>query len=144
MNAESMTFRAGSKSNAMGRNGLIKMSGVAATYQPLLQRVMIAPLTSRGDVGNCRIEIPTTEISTVIEMLRQVTADAPATSPQELYLKNHGARCPACGNLDLDCDMLADNGEDARRGVKCLDCGAHWEDVYQLKKYVNLTPGKEG
>ena len=144
MNAESMIFRAGSKSNAMGRNGLIKMSGVAATHQPLLQRVMIAPLTSRGGVGNCRVEIPTAEIPAFIEMLRQVTADAPATSPQELYLKNYGARCPACGNLDLDCDMLADNGEDARRGVKCLDCGARWEDVYQLKKYVNLTPGKEG
>ena len=144
MNADSMTFRDAGACTAMGRNGTMKMSGIVATCLPETRRVMIVPLTSRGVVGNCRIEIPTTEIPIFIEMLRQVTADAPATSPQELYLKNHGARCPACGNLDLDCDMLADNGEDARRGVKCLDCGAHWEDVYQLKKYVNLTPGKEG
>ena len=144
MNADSMTFRDAGACTAMGRNGTMKMSGIVATCLPETRRVMIVPLTSRGVVGNCRIEIPTAEIPIFIEMLRQVTADAPATSLQELYLKNHGARCPACGNLDLDCDMLADNGEDARRGVKCLDCGARWEDVYQLKKYVNLTPRKEG
>jgi Zn ribbon nucleic-acid-binding protein len=141
--SDSLTFRDAGACTAMGRNGKMKVGGIAAVYQSVGGRVMIMPLTSRGSVGNCRIDIPVAELPDFFGMLRRITADAPPVGPQGFYLKSRGARCPACGCLDLECEMLADNGEDARRTVKCLECGAHWEDVYKLEKFVNLVHGKE-
>ena len=141
--SDSLTFRDAGGCTAMGRNGKMKVGGVAAVYLPVGGRVMVMPLTSRGVVGNCRIDIPVAELPGFIGLLRRITADAPPVGPQGFYLKSNGARCPACGCQDIECEMLADNGEDARRTVKCPECGSQWEDVYRLEKFVNFQFGKE-
>ena len=138
-----LTFPDAGACTAMGRNGKMKVSGTTATYLPGSGRVTIMPLTSRGVVGNCRLDIPIDEIPAFIEMLREITADAPLVGPQGIYHDNNGTRCPLCDCENLEREMLADNGEDARRAVKCSECGAQWEDVYRLKTFVNFQFGKE-
>lgn len=136
-NSDSLTFRDPGKCTAMGRNGKMKVSGVAATCLPECRRVMIVPLTSRGVVGNCRIDIPVAEIPAFIEMLQQVSAIGPDADAQKYYLQTHGAQCPRCASIAMEGGMLDDDGDGyARRDVECVDCGAKWQDVFRLAKFI--------
>lgn len=141
--SDSLTFSDACGCTAMGRNGKMNMGGIAATCLRSSSRVMVVPLTSRGVVGNCRIDIPVAELPGFIGLLRRITADEPLVGPQGVYLENNGTRCPLCDCENLEREMLADNGEDARRTVKCPECGSQWEDVYRLEKFVNFQFGKE-
>ena len=48
-------------------------------------------------------------------------------------------QCPQCGSDILEGHGFDDTGGDVRRKVECLDCGAHWTEVFVLTEYINLT-----
>lgn len=61
---------------------------------------------------------------------------------QEEYLAFHGLRCPNCRSSDTSFDGSA--SDDALgsmfQKVRCLDCGSHWTERYQLTEYDGLEP----
>lgn len=56
---------------ALGRNGLLKTSGVTV-WPDSRGYVVLTPLTSRGTEGRCDIAIPITEINQLIDALTAV------------------------------------------------------------------------
>ena len=55
----------------LGRNGYYTCTGLYVTENPNGQ-VWIEPITSKGEVGRCRIEIPVEAITEVIAALNSV------------------------------------------------------------------------
>ncbi len=142
MSTETMKFINGREGTAVGRNGRMRVSGLDALFLPQYARIMVSPLTSRGKLGHCRIEIPVAEIPAFIEMLQRVSAVGPDADAQRYYLQTHGAQCPRCASIAMEGGMLDDDGDGyARRDVQCLECGAKWQDVFRLTKFI---PKQEG
>lgn len=54
------------------------------------------------------------------------------------YAEAHGAFCPACQSSDIEGGTFEADNNYAWRRVKCLRCGASWNDVYKLTGYNNL------
>lgn len=54
---------------SIGRNGQIKTTGLFVT--DCCEVVTVIPMTSRGEPGNCRIEIPKRDVAAAIAALRK-------------------------------------------------------------------------
>ena len=55
---------------AMGRNGVMKCKGIILTK--LGSAILVQPINSRDQVGNCFIEIPLENIDDFIELLNAI------------------------------------------------------------------------
>lgn len=55
--------------NFFGRNGYFKSSGISITTDHLDNLVSIEPITSKGNIGRCRIEIPIEDIPNIVSTL---------------------------------------------------------------------------
>jgi len=58
--------------NFTGRNGYMKCSGI--DILPCQKYIMIAPLTSKGNIGRCDITVPYESIPDLIEQLKAIKA----------------------------------------------------------------------
>jgi hypothetical protein len=56
--------------NFTGRNGYFKQSGIDFLPIPQRNSIMIAPLTSKGEIGRCDMEIPKESIDELIKVLQ--------------------------------------------------------------------------
>ncbi len=62
---------------------------------------------------------------------------------EQQYVATGGIRCPACesaagvegGEINVDAGI-------AWQSCSCAECGASWNDNYQLTGYSNLDEGK--
>jgi len=88
----------------LGRNGRYKCDGVNVSRAE--ETVVISPLTSRGLVGRCEIELPISEVPALVVALQKVSAGE--------------CRCARCGErvaqgqrLCAHCEMMGEiYGED--------------------------------
>lgn len=48
------------------------------------------------------------------------------------YVRSGYTRCPICSSEDINGDRVEIDGNGAWQKVSCVDCGAVWEDLYQL------------
>jgi len=64
------------------------------------------------------------------------TAVTPPKLTPKQYVEKEGNECPFCGSDKLD---LANGPDDCKTviyiGVKCEDCGAEWNDRFELAGY---------
>jgi hypothetical protein len=70
---------------ALGRNGTIKISGIALYWHPG-DRLLLCPITSRGHDGRCMIDIPASHLDqflTAILALRAGTEPEKRPSPHQ-------------------------------------------------------------
>lgn len=51
--------------------------------------------------------------------------------------------CPCCGSDEIEGDSVEIDGREALQECSCSECGAEWEDHYQLSRY-NLTYAGSG
>lgn len=56
----------------------------------------------------------------------------------EVYAKNGGTYCPACGSWDINGDAVDIDKGKATQEVHCGECGAEWTDTYTLSGYCGL------
>jgi len=60
----------------LGRNGQFKAIGIEVgklqAFETSPEEVQLSPITSKGDIGRCRICIPVAEIPAVIKVLERV------------------------------------------------------------------------
>ena len=61
--------------SALGRNGHIKQSGIEVMNREDSHQghISLSPITSKGDIGRCEIEIPIEDLQQVIDALEQVS-----------------------------------------------------------------------
>jgi len=59
------------------------------------------------------------------------------------YLKN-GDGCPFCKSTNVEGDGSETGGGEASQGVTCLECGAHWTDIYKLHRIVVMDEPEGG
>ncbi len=90
-----------------GRNGTFKCAGVE--LMECGDRIQISPLTSKGSVGRCDIDIPTENLDEFIAALREV-APKPTSydeTPHEAGCAKrvHGAAECDCVKADMDPDQ---------------------------------------
>jgi len=86
---------------AMGRNGLMRTSGLRVCCF-MSGVVIIEPVTSRGQIGNCRIEMPVSELSGLIAVLRDIAKPERRTRPLGTDVNFHEVvtyHCPDCGSF---------------------------------------------
>lgn len=62
---------------------------------------------------------------------------------KEDYVARCGNVCPVCGSHEVTGDNIEVDGSQAWQEVSCDQCGATWQDVYQLIGYDNLCEGEE-
>lgn len=55
--------------NFFGRNGYFKSSGISISVDSIDTTVSLDPITSKGNIGRCRIEIPIEDIPDVVSTL---------------------------------------------------------------------------
>lgn len=61
---------------ALGRNGTVKMSGVALYWYPG-QRLTICPITSKGRDARCMIDIPASHLEQFLTAILALRAGTP-------------------------------------------------------------------
>jgi hypothetical protein len=54
------------------------------------------------------------------------------------YVKDGGNHCPACASENISAGETNYSGSIIWQEVGCLDCGAKWNDQYELKNYEIL------
>jgi len=55
------------------------------------------------------------------------------------YVEEGGSKCPSCHSVNIMAiEPIRSDGASASCESVCLDCGALWTDVYELKGYENL------
>jgi len=62
----------------------------------------------------------------------------------EEYTENHSGECPMCGSTEIKGGSIDIEGHNPTRSfqeVMCLNCNAHWQDVYELTGYDLLEAG---
>jgi predicted Zn finger-like uncharacterized protein len=60
------------------------------------------------------------------------------------YIESSGTQCPVCKSESIvGRDQVEVNSGAAWQSVKCMDCGATWQDVYSLVGIDNLQTGDE-
>jgi hypothetical protein len=96
------------QTNFTGRNGYHKCSGIELWVMNGQQAVNIAPLTSKGVVGRCDIEVPLEDVPALIAAL-QAIVPAPTSydeTPHEAHCAKrvHGAAECDCIKADMDPD----------------------------------------
>ena len=57
------------------------------------------------------------------------------------YVQEAFAQCPFCGSAQIEGDSFQVDGGSAWQTVHCLECGEHWDDIYELS---SIDPGKYG
>lgn len=71
-----ITFAPDSDCNFTGRNGYFKCSGIdllsLTNGDSRVVKVMLTPLTSRGDLARCDVTIPVENINEVIKALEEI------------------------------------------------------------------------
>ena len=48
------------------------------------------------------------------------------------YTWSGGARCPYCGETNIEGSSIDINSGVATQGMSCPDCGRTWDDIYKL------------
>jgi hypothetical protein len=71
-------------------------------------------------------------------------AGKPFTPQQEkCYVANMGMWCPYCGSDQVESDAIDADGIMGYANVRCLKCGAEWNDQWSLDKpEANEEPGE--
>jgi transcription elongation factor Elf1 len=57
---------------------------------------------------------------------------------QEKYKQAQGNICPCCESEDIEGGHIEVQDGGAIQPVSCNNCGAEWEDLYNLDSYINL------
>ncbi len=64
------------------------------------------------------------------------------TLNQEQYVAAGGANCPGCDSGDgVEGGSVEIDAGGASQNCYCVECGAEWTDLYDLKSYDNFQPG---
>ncbi len=66
----------------------------------------------------------------------------PTHEQLEAYF-NDPSRCVFCGSDQLEGDAITVENGTCRQPMRCLECGANWDDVYTLTTAYNLNSGEE-
>jgi hypothetical protein len=67
------------QTNSLGRNGYMKCSGLDLCKGGLRDDLMLlSPLTSRGHVGRCELEIPLEDLPALIAGLQKLLPESPS------------------------------------------------------------------
>lgn len=70
----------------------------------------------------------------------------PLTEEEEMesnYVKNQGNHCPSCRSANITGGPFDVDGGEATQEMGCDECGASWEDLYNLTGYLNLDIPKK-
>jgi hypothetical protein len=51
------------------------------------------------------------------------------------YVDAGGSCCPSCKGKEIEGDAISVDGGIAWQEIKCLGCGASWNDLYTLTGY---------
>lgn len=66
-------------------------------------------------------------------MTKQLTPEQKAK-----YIESGFNHCPLCKSDDIETDKAEFHGNSATQNVRCMDCGAEWEDTYILSN-IEIT-----
>lgn len=67
-----MNIKYNKQVNFTGRNGYFKQTGLNVVELAHDNKIMLAPLTSKGMIGNCDIQIPKENIPELIKFLETI------------------------------------------------------------------------
>ena len=54
------------------------------------------------------------------------------------YVAALGTNCPVCHSARFDGGFVEIDGATASQEIRCMNCGARWNDTYTLTGYTNL------
>jgi C4-type Zn-finger protein len=57
---------------------------------------------------------------------------------QRDYVKDGGNHCPVCGGDNISASETNYSGSIMWQEVRCVDCEARWNDLYELRSYEIL------
>lgn len=60
------------------------------------------------------------------------------TEQAQAYLDKRGADCPVCGDSRIEGDSYEMIDGTIYRSMQCTECGAQWEDAYELNRIVDI------
>lgn len=59
----------------------------------------------------------------------------PEFIPQEVFVKQHGERCPKCGSRDINARHITAAKGELEHWHDCVRCGTSWHACYRLAGY---------
>lgn len=68
-------------------------------------------------------------------------SDKPKIMGDVDYRLNGYAHCPICGSDQIEGGPVDIQGAYAVQEVGCIECGAQWDDLYNLTGFINLENG---
>lgn len=60
----------------------------------------------------------------------------PAFVPQEVFVKQHGERCPKCGTRDINLGQISSLKGEINQWCSCSRCATTWTSSYRLTGYT--------
>jgi len=79
---------------SIGRNGIIKQTGISLCTDGVNKTVIIEPINSKGQIAKCFMEIPLEDVPSVIEALEKMLP-----SPVDTLITNYEQRHPEIAEI---------------------------------------------
>ncbi len=104
---------------------------VSLVYRDNTQPEILITGATAAEADACISGIATT---TAVYKATQGTSK-PEFAPQELFLKQHGERCPKCGSRDINAGHISTAKSELDQWCSCGRCETTWTSCYKLIGY---------
>lgn len=104
---------------------------VSLVYRDNTPPELLITDASAAEADACVSGVATT--STVFKAIQGTIK--PEFIPQELFLKQHGERCPKCGSRDINPGHIQTVRSELEQWCNCSRCETSWTRCYKLSGY---------
>jgi formate dehydrogenase maturation protein FdhE len=109
---------------------------VSLVYRNNTQPEILISDATAAEADACVSGVATT--STVFKAVQGTIK--PEFVPQEIFVKQHGERCPKCGSRDINAEHIRIAKGELEQWHNCSRCETNWYATYKLNGY--LLPDK--
>ena len=108
----------------------------------LAVEVIIQPITSKDDAGQCNIWIPTEACDELKALVINQKDETPKHDAEiRAYVKGNSSECLFCHSSDITGGSIQVDSNCARQSVTCGNCSASWNDIYTLTGIDTIEKG---
>lgn len=122
----------------------LKVERIGSTYTvSLVYRDSTQPEILITDATAAEADACISGVSTTSAVYKAIQGTIkPEFVPQELFVKQHGERCPKCGTRDVNFGHISKSRGELEQLVSCGRCLTQWSSNYKLTGYI--LPDQQG
>lgn len=116
----------------------IKVERIGAAYTvSLVYRDSTQPETLLSDASAAEADACISGVATTSAVYKSIQGTIkPAYVTQDVFIKQHGERCPKCGSRDINPGQIITSRSELNQWCACSRCSTTWTSTYRLTGYT--------